>query len=126
MSNGSNNFRNVPAALSAIAQRQPGLKKPTLKRFTWSRFHSDLLDDKRWLEVADQEADQARKADLALVERWMATPEMAGEAVEALGEVGAAVIAPEAAELEAGLIAATTPGFQAFAALAEDQGGEKE
>ena len=57
------------------------------------------------------------EADLALVEQWMATPEMAGEAVEALGEEAAAAIAPEAAALEAGLIAATTPGFEAFAAL---------
>jgi GMP synthase (glutamine-hydrolysing) len=56
------------------------------------------------------------EADLALVERWMATPEMSSEAVEALGE-DAARIAPEAAELEAGLVAATTPGFEAFAGL---------
>jgi GMP synthase (glutamine-hydrolysing) len=57
------------------------------------------------------------EADVALVDQWMATPEMSGEAVEALGEEGAAAIAPEAAELEPGLIAATTPGFEAFAAL---------
>ena len=57
------------------------------------------------------------EADLALVDQWMATPEMSEEAVEALGEEGAAAIAPEAAELESGLIAATTPGFEAFAAL---------
>lgn len=57
------------------------------------------------------------EADLALVEQWMATPEMADEAVEALGEESAAAIAPEAAELEASLIAATTPGFEAFASL---------
>jgi GMP synthase (glutamine-hydrolysing) len=57
------------------------------------------------------------EADRALIEQWMATPEMAGEAIEALGEEGAAAIAPEAAKLEAGLIAATTPGFEAFASL---------
>jgi GMP synthase (glutamine-hydrolysing) len=62
------------------------------------------------------------EADLALVERWMATPEMSMEAVEALGEDGAGRIVPEAAELEAGLIAATTPGFEAFAALVRDAG----
>jgi GMP synthase (glutamine-hydrolysing) len=60
------------------------------------------------------------EADVALVDQWMATPEMADEAVEALGEKGAARIVPEAAELEAGLIAATTPGFEAFAALVRD------
>jgi GMP synthase (glutamine-hydrolysing) len=57
------------------------------------------------------------EADVALVDQWMATPEMSAEAVEALGEEGAAAIAPEAAELEPGLIAATTSGFEAFAAL---------
>src|SRR6185312_760827 len=46
------------------------------------------------------------EADLALVDQWMATPEMAGEAVEELGEAGAARIASEAAELEAELVAA--------------------
>ncbi|MFT3865689.1 MAG: type 1 glutamine amidotransferase [Solirubrobacterales bacterium] len=57
------------------------------------------------------------EADVALAERWMATPEMSSEAVEALGEAGARTIVPEAAALEAGLIATTTPGFEAFAAL---------
>jgi GMP synthase (glutamine-hydrolysing) len=60
------------------------------------------------------------EADLALVRQWMATPEMETEAVEALGEAGAAEIAPRAAELEANLIAATRPGFDAFAALVHD------
>ena len=47
----------------------------------------------------------------------MATPRMSAEAVDVLGEEGAARIAPEAAALEAGLIAATTPGFEAFTAF---------
>jgi GMP synthase (glutamine-hydrolysing) len=59
------------------------------------------------------------EADLALAEQWMATPEMSTEAVEALGAERAARIVLEAAELENGLIAATTPGFEAFAALVE-------
>jgi GMP synthase (glutamine-hydrolysing) len=57
------------------------------------------------------------EADFALVDQWMATPEMSEEAVEALGEEGAAAIAREAAKLDAALIAATTPGFEAFARL---------
>lgn len=57
------------------------------------------------------------EADVALVEQWMATPEMSSEAVEVLGAEGAAQIAAEAAELEPALLAATTPGFEAFAAL---------
>jgi len=60
------------------------------------------------------------EADVALAERWMATPEMSTEAVEELGEEGAGRIVPEAAELEQGLIAATTPGFEAFAALVRE------
>ncbi len=57
------------------------------------------------------------EADLALVDQWMATPAMSSEAVEALGEEGTDRIAAEAAELEPLLLAATTPGFEAFAAL---------
>jgi GMP synthase (glutamine-hydrolysing) len=60
------------------------------------------------------------ETDLALVNQWMATSEMSVEAVEALGESRAAAIAAEAAELEPSLIAATTPGFEAFAALVRD------
>jgi GMP synthase (glutamine-hydrolysing) len=60
------------------------------------------------------------EADLALAERWMATPEMADEAIEALGPEGAAAIVPRAAELEAGLVAATRPGFDAFAAIVRE------
>ena len=54
------------------------------------------------------------EADLALVDQWMATPEMSGEAVETLGSAAAAGIAPEAAALEPALIAATTPTFAAL------------
>lgn len=46
------NVRNMRAAAEAIAERAPGLKKPTLKRYPWSRLHSDLLDDIRWPLVA--------------------------------------------------------------------------
>ena len=46
---GLQNMRNMQAAAEAAA---PGLKKPTLKRYSWSRLHSDLLDDTRWSLVA--------------------------------------------------------------------------
>ena len=62
------------------------------------------------------------EADVALAERWMATPEMSSEAIEALGEEEAGRIVPDAAELEAGLIATTTPGFEAFATLVREAG----
>lgn len=49
---GEDNIRNMRAAAEAIAERQPGLTKPSLKRYSWSRLHSDLLDDNRWALVA--------------------------------------------------------------------------
>jgi GMP synthase (glutamine-hydrolysing) len=62
------------------------------------------------------------EADLALARQWMATDEMSAEAVEVLGEEGAGRIAADAADLEEGLVAATTPGFEAFAALIREAG----
>jgi GMP synthase (glutamine-hydrolysing) len=60
------------------------------------------------------------EADAALVDQWLETPEMHGEAVEELGEDAPAWIAAEAADLEQGLLAATRPGFDAFAAIVRD------
>jgi GMP synthase (glutamine-hydrolysing) len=57
------------------------------------------------------------EADLALVEAWMAVPEMLAEALEALGELGTAAIPAQAAAAEPALVERTTPGFEAFAEL---------
>ena len=57
------------------------------------------------------------EADLALVEAWMAVPEMLDEALEGLGDRGAAEIPARAAAAEPALVERTTPGFQAFAEL---------
>jgi hypothetical protein len=46
------NIRNMQAAATAALKRAPGLSKPSLRRYTWGRFHSDLLDDNRWPLVA--------------------------------------------------------------------------
>jgi hypothetical protein len=51
------------AAAEAALERAPGLAKPTLKRYTWSRLHTDLLDDFRWSLVAKR-----ANAPLPLVE----------------------------------------------------------
>lgn len=40
------------AAETAIKRVQYGNAKPTLKRYSWSRLHTDLLDDNRWSLVA--------------------------------------------------------------------------
>ena len=57
------------------------------------------------------------EADFALVEAWLAVPEMIDEAVAALGNEGTAALPTQAEELEGELIARSTPGFEAFAAL---------
>jgi len=57
------------------------------------------------------------EADHALVEAWLGVPEMIDEALAALGEDGVAALPGRAEELEAGLVAGSTPGFEAFAAI---------
>jgi GMP synthase (glutamine-hydrolysing) len=55
--------------------------------------------------------------DLALLEAWLAVPEMIDEALEVLGEDGCAALPRQAEALEAELIARTTPGLRAFVEL---------
>ena len=57
------------------------------------------------------------EADAALLERWLAVPEMAAEACAALGPEAEEILRHQATEHEADLIARSTPGFQAFAEL---------
>jgi len=57
------------------------------------------------------------EADFALVEAWLAVPEMVKEAMRALGDEGAHALPIEAEAAEPDLIACTTPGLEAFAAL---------
>jgi GMP synthase (glutamine-hydrolysing) len=57
------------------------------------------------------------EADLALVEAWLAVPEMIDDAVAALGNEGAHALPERAAAVEAELIERTTPGLEAFAQL---------
>lgn len=57
------------------------------------------------------------EADFALIEAWLAAPQMAEEAIAVLGDSGAAALPAAAAEAEPALIERTTPGFQAFANL---------
>jgi hypothetical protein len=60
------NIRNMQVAVDAAAERAPGLKKPTLRRYTWSRLHTDMLDDMRWSLVAKR-----ANAPLPLVEAML-------------------------------------------------------
>jgi GMP synthase (glutamine-hydrolysing) len=59
------------------------------------------------------------EADCALLEAWLVVPEMVREASKALGEEGAHGLPAEAEAAEPELIERTTPGLEAFAALAE-------
>jgi GMP synthase (glutamine-hydrolysing) len=57
------------------------------------------------------------EADAALLESWLAVPEMAAEAREALGPDAAPTLRRQAAEHEAELAARSAPGFRAFAEI---------
>ncbi len=59
------------------------------------------------------------EADFALLEAWLAVPQMVREAGKALGDDGAATLPAEAEAADPDLIERTTPGLRAFAALAE-------
>lgn len=57
------------------------------------------------------------EADFALLEAWLAVPEMIDEALAALGETGCAALPERATAAEAELVARTTPGLRAFVEL---------
>jgi GMP synthase (glutamine-hydrolysing) len=59
------------------------------------------------------------ESDFALLEAWLAVPEMVREARAARGDRGTAALPAEAEAAEPDLLARTTPGLQAFAALAK-------
>lgn len=59
------------------------------------------------------------ESDFALLEAWLAVPEMVHEACKALGDEGAAALPGQAEAAEADLVERTTPGLEAFAALVE-------
>jgi GMP synthase (glutamine-hydrolysing) len=63
------------------------------------------------------------EADLALVEAWLAVPEMIEEAVATLGNEGAHALPERASAAEPALVERTTPGFEAFAALVAASAG---
>lgn len=61
------------------------------------------------------------ESDLALLEAWLAVPEMVHEACLALGDDGAAALTAQADAAEAELLARTTPGLKDFASLVESR-----
>jgi GMP synthase (glutamine-hydrolysing) len=59
------------------------------------------------------------EADAAMVEAWLQVPEMVMEAGRAIGLGASGLLPSQAEDLEADLLARTTPGFRAFAELVE-------
>jgi GMP synthase (glutamine-hydrolysing) len=59
------------------------------------------------------------ESDFALLEAWLAVPEMVHDACAALGDDGAAALPAQAEAAEEDLLARTTPGLEAFASLVE-------
>jgi GMP synthase (glutamine-hydrolysing) len=57
------------------------------------------------------------EADFALVEAWLAVPEMIDEAVGVLGDAGTQALAERASAAEPALVERTAPGFAAFAEI---------
>ena len=64
------------------------------------------------------------EADFALLEAWLAVPEMIDEALAALGEAGCAALPGRAAAVEDELVARTTPGLRAFVELVAGRAGD--
>jgi len=62
------------------------------------------------------------EADFALLEAWLAVPEMIDEAVAALGDEGASALPGQAEAVEDELVRRTTPGFEAFARMVRENG----
>ncbi|MCW2987753.1 MAG: glutamine amidotransferase class-I [Solirubrobacterales bacterium] len=62
------------------------------------------------------------EADFALVEAWLAVPEMIEEARGALGDDGAHALGERGSAAEPALVERTTPGFEAFAQLVAANG----
>ncbi len=61
------------------------------------------------------------ESDFALLEAWLAVPEMIREAHKALGDEGAAALPAQAEAADPDLIDRTTPGLRAFTSLVESR-----
>ena len=119
----------APVEVAAAADPVLGRLAPSTEVLHWHGDVFDLPAGAEHLASSELAENQAFRvdnawgvlfhpeADLALVEAWMAVPEMRDEALEALGDAGTAVIPAQAAAAERALIDRTTPGFEAFAEL---------
>lgn len=124
----------APVEVSAPEDPVLGGLAPSTDVLHWHGDVFDLPDGAQSLASSELTEHQAFRlgnawgvlfhpeADLALVEAWLAVPEMINEAVASLGDAGAHALAERAEAAEPALIERTTPGFEAFAQLVAANG----
>jgi GMP synthase (glutamine-hydrolysing) len=107
---------------------------PSTDVLHWHRDVLDLPDGAQPLASSARTEHQAFRAgnawgvlfhpeaDFALVEAWLAVPEMIGEARGVLGDDGTHALPERASAAERALIERTAPGFEAFAQLVAANG----
>jgi GMP synthase (glutamine-hydrolysing) len=119
----------APVAVSDPGDPVLGGLAPSTEVLHWHGDVFDLPDGAQPLASSERTEQQAFRAgnawgvlfhpeaDFALVEAWLAVPEMIDEAVAALGNAGAHALPEQAAAAEPALVERTTPGFRAFAEI---------
>jgi GMP synthase (glutamine-hydrolysing) len=119
----------APVAVSDPDDPLLGGLAPSSEVLHWHGDVFELPDGARLLASSERTECQAFRtgnawgvlfhpeADFALVESWLAVPEMIDDAVAALGNAGEHALPGRAAELEATLVERTAPGFEAFARM---------
>jgi GMP synthase (glutamine-hydrolysing) len=124
----------APVEVSDAADPVLGGLAPSTDVLHWHGDVFDLPDGAQPLASSERTEHQAFRvgnawgalfhpeADFALVEAWLAVPEMIDEAVAALGNDGVHALPERAAAAESALIERTTPGFEAFAGFVAANG----
>lgn len=124
----------APVEISAPGDPVLGALAPSTDVLHWHGDVFDLPDGAQPLASSAKTEHQAFRAgnawgalfhpeaDYALVEAWLAVPEMIDEAVAALGNDGAHALPEQAATAEPALVERTTPGFEAFAGFVAANG----
>ena len=119
----------APVAVSEPADPVLGGLAPSTDVLHWHGDVFELPDGAQPLASSSRTEHQAFRlgnawgalfhpeADFALVEAWLAVPEMIDEACAALGNDGAQALPERAAEAEPALVERTAPGFAAFAEI---------
>lgn len=119
----------APVEVSEPGDPLLGGLAPSTEVLHWHGDVFDLPDGAQHLASSERTECQAFRAgnawgvlfhpeaDFALLEAWLAVPEMIDEAVAALGDAGEHALPERAAEVEATLVERTQPGFEAFAEI---------